>query len=64
MSQILRYISGKSRRATFWPTVGTVEEEGSGCEGVYFDFNCDRNVVFPALSRPRRRTENSTDGQT
>ncbi len=59
MSQIFKYISGKSSSATFWPTVGTVFAEGSGCDGVYFDLSCESNVVLPALSRPRSNTENS-----
>jgi hypothetical protein len=60
-------MSGREMVATFWPTVGTVlpaVEEGSaspsGCR-VFRALICERSVVLPALSRPRRRMEYSAD---
>lgn len=39
--------------------MGTVLFAGLGCDGWYKDFIVDNSVVFPALSRPRRRMEYS-----
>ena len=46
---------------TFWPTVGTVFNFGAGEPGRKSAFTCSWKVVFPALSRPRRRTEYSAE---
>lgn len=45
--------------------MGTVLFAGPGCDGWYKDFIVDNSVVFPALSRPRRRMEYSVclDGE-
>jgi hypothetical protein len=43
---------------TFWPTVGTVFRFGCAW-GEFEAFICSSSVVFPALSRPSRRTEYS-----
>jgi hypothetical protein len=51
-------MSGKSTVATFWPTVGTVLSFGWRC-GLKRALICSSNVVFPALSSPRRRMEYS-----
>ena len=67
ISQIFKYMSGSEIVATFWPTVGTVlAETGRGGDAASFEEGeakraliCASNVVLPALSKPRRRTEYS-----
>jgi len=51
---------GRERVTVFWPTVGTVLR--FGCVGVKRALICERSVVLPALSRPRRRMEYSGGG--